>query len=91
MAWNVQPDPDWDQLLKAKYSLFKVEVQAYLDNLDIATSSDISMAHIFNAIRNDSKVNENLKLWYREALYGKNKDVKVRIRNRIANFRRTLK
>ena len=88
--WQQDPD-DWDQLLKAKYNSYKVEVQAYLDSLDIATSSEISMSYIYEAIRNDDKVNGNLKLLYKEALYGKNKEVKSRIQNRIANFRRSLK
>ena len=91
MAWLFEDKPDWEQLLKAKYSSYKVEVQAYLDSLDIATSSDISIAYIYEAIRNDGKVNGNLKLLYKEALYGTNKDVNSRIRNRIANFRRSLK
>ena len=83
--------PDWDKILRAKYNSYKVEVQAYLYSLDIATSSDISIVYIYEAIRNDQKVHENLKLLYKEALYGSNKDVKSRIRNRIANFRRSLK
>ena len=83
-------EPDWDALLKAKYSSFKVEVQAYLDSLDISTSTKISIEKIYHAIRNDEKVNSNLKLLYREACFGSNKDVKTRIKNRISNFRRSL-
>ena len=81
MAWLFEPKPYWDKLLKAKYISYKVEVQAYLDSLEIATSSDISMAHIYESICSDSKVHPNLKLLYKEALHGTNKDVKSRIRN----------
>ena len=91
MAWADDSEPDWEKLLKAKYNSYKVEVQAYLDSLDIATSSDISIAHIYQAIRNEQKVNPKLKMLYRDALYGSNKDVKTRIRNWVANFCRSLK
>ena len=91
MAWAFEPEPDWEKLLKAKYNSYKVEVEAYLDSLDIATSSDISIAHIYQAIRHDEKVNPKLKMLYKEALYSSNKDVKARIRNQIANFCRSLK
>ena len=91
MAWSFESEPDWEALLKPKYNSFKVEVEAYLDSIEIATSTEISMANIYKAIKDDPKVNPDLKLLYKEALFGKNKDVKARIKNRIANFRRGLK
>ena len=91
MAWSLDRTTDWEELLKAKYASFKVEVEAYLDSLDIATSTEISMAKIYEVISVDDQVNPNLKKLYKEALFRKNKDVKARIKNRIANFRRSLK
>ena len=78
-------------LLKGKYPSYKIEIDTYLDSLDIATSSDISAAKIYDAIRDLAEVNKNLKKLYREALFGSNKDVKARIKSRISNFRRNFR
>ena len=88
---SLSQDLDWEPLLKAKYPSYTVEVEAFLASLDIATSSEISMEKIYEAIREDSKVDENLKCLYMEAIFGSNKDVRNRIKNRIANFRRRLR
>ena len=69
MASNV----DWADLLDKKYNSYKVEVSAYLDSLDVSNSSDISMQFIYERIRNAPKVPENLKLLYKEAIYGTEK------------------
>ena len=82
---------EWEALLKAKYPSYTAEVEAFLESLDIATSSKISMEKIYEAIREDPKVDENLKNLYMEAIFGSNKDVRARIKNRIANFRRRLR
>ena len=76
---------------KKNYNSYTVEVEAFLENANVSKSTDISIQNIYQAIRNDDKVNSNLKLLYHETIYGKNKDVKSRIRNRIANFQRTLR
>ena len=82
---------DWSSLLEKKYSSYKVEVNAFLDSLDIANSIEISIQHIYEAIKGDCKVNENLKALYCEAINGTNKEVKNRIRNRVSNFKWALK
>ena len=82
---------DWSSLLEKKYSSYKVEVNAFLDSLDIANSIEISIQHIYEAIKGDSKVHENLKALYCEAINGTNREVKNRIRNRVSNFKRALK
>ena len=84
-------EPDLEALWKQKYNSYKVEVEAYLNSLVVATSSDISMLHIYEAIAEDDKVNSYLKSLYKEACFGNNKDVKSRIRNRISNFWRSLR
>ena len=68
-----------------------MEVEAYLDSLDVATSSDISISKIYEAISHVEDINPNLKALYQEACFGTNKDVKSRMRNRISNFRRSLR
>ena len=82
---------DWDVVLKGKYISFNVEIEAYLDSVDIATSTQISASKIYDAIKDDESVHPNLKLIYKEYLFGTNKEVRARIKNRITNFRRTLK
>ena len=49
------------------------------------------MVQIYKAIVGNDKVSQTLKMLYHEAIYGSNKDVKSRIHNRVANFRRSLK
>ena len=82
---------DWDTILKGKYCLYKVEIDAYLESLEIATSTEISAAKIHYAICDDKNVNENLRLLYKEAVFGTNKEMKARIKSRIANFKQSLK
>ena len=82
---------DWKLLLKAKYSSYKVEVQTYLDTLEIVTSSMISASKIYDAIKDVSDINENLKKLYKEALFGNDTEVRARIKNRITNFQRNMK
>ena len=82
---------DWEKILDGRYPSYKVEVVAYLASLDIATSTDVSMQVIYDAIKNDLQVCENLKLLYKEALFGTEKSVRLRIKNRIGNFRRGLR
>ena len=84
-------DIDWDVVLKGKYVSYNIEIDAYLESLEIATSTDISMQKIYFAIRDSPVVHENLKALYREALFGKNKEVKARIKNRISNLRRNYR
>ena len=82
---------NWDEILEGKYPSFRIEVETFLDTQHISKSTDVSMIKIYQAIVNDGNVDEILKMLYHEAIYGTNKDVKSRIRNRIANFRRSLK
>ena len=82
---------NWDELLEKKYPSYTVEVQAFLDTCDISRSTDVSIVNIYKKIQNDSQVNSDLKILYHECIHGTNKDVKLRIRNRIANFRWSLR
>ena len=81
----------WTALLEKKYPSYKIEVDAFLNSLDISNSVEISAQFIYNVIRYDPLVNEDLKILYKEALFGENKEVKSRIKNRVSNFKRGLK
>ena len=82
---------DWKSILREKFPSYKIEVEAFLDSLEVATSSEISASKVYEAIRNKSEVNATLKSIYHEALYGTNKLAKARIKNRMGNFKRNLK
>ena len=86
MAENI----NWAALLDARYASYNVEVTAYLDSLDISSSSEVSIEKIYQAIKDDTEVDSNLKLLYKEAAFGTDKGVKKRMKNRVSNFRRTL-
>ena len=87
MASNI----DWSKLLDKKYNSFNVEVEAFLDSFHVANSSEISMAFIYEKIRNDRQILPDLIALYREAAHGTDKAVKLRIKNRLASFKRNLK
>ena len=80
---------EWKKLLDARYPSYKVEVRAFLDSLDVSNSNEISAEKV-DAIKFDEDVDDNLKLLYSEAIYGSDKEVKARIKNRMANFKRGL-
>ena len=82
---------DWGPLLVKKYVSFNVEVEAFLESLDVSNSTDISMAFIYDRIKNDEHVSPDLIKLYKEAVYGTEKVVKLRIKNRLTNFKRNLK
>ena len=82
---------DWSALLEARYPSYKVEVDAFLESLSVSNSNEITIAKVFEAIRYDDKIDDNLKLLYGEAVFGSDKQVKLRIKNRISNFRRGLR
>ena len=87
MASNV----DWEEILRDRYATFKVEEQAFLDSLKICNSTEISTERIYDAIKGDPDVPANLKLMYREAVFGTNQQVKNRIKNRLGNIRRHVR
>ena len=87
MATNV----NFEELLEKKYPSYTVEVNAFLNSLDVASSTEVSIDQIYQAISNDKNIDSNLKLLYHEAVYGTDKNVKKRITNRVVHFRRTLR
>ena len=82
---------NWEELLQRKYPLYRIEVKAFLDNVHISNSNDVSMQKIYAVIQNDQQVDADLKMLYHEAIHGSNKDVKARIHSHITNFRRGLR
>ena len=82
---------NFEQLLEKKYPSFTVEVNAFLDSCSVSCSSDVAMNIIYQRIRRDDKVDGDLKALYHEAIFGNDRNVRSRIRNRITHFRRTLR
>ena len=82
---------NWKELIRARYPSYKVEVNAFLESLEVSSSSDISIEKVYEAIKDDPQVNSNLILLYWEAAFGSNKDVKVHMKSRMSNFKRGLK
>ena len=82
---------NWQELLDKKYQSYTVEVEAFLESAHVSKSTEILIQKIYEAIRNDVNVDNSLKMLYHGTIYGTNKDVKSRIRNRVAHFRRTLR
>ena len=87
MASNI----DWALVLRDRFATFKVEENAFVESLKICNSTEVAIERIYEAIKEDDAVPRNLKLMYREAIFGDNEKVKGRIRNRISNIRRHLK
>ena len=84
MACNI----DWSELLKDRFPMFKVEEVAFVESLKIANSNEVAAEGIYEAIKQQDDIPQNLKLLYKEAIYGSNEKVKGRIRGRISNMHR---
>ena len=82
---------DWDEIMRDRYATFKLEEQGFIESLEICNSTEISAEKIYYTIREADDIPENLKMMYREAVFGTNKAVKRRIKNRIGNMRRNLR
>ena len=81
---------NWKEILDGRYPSYKVEVNGFIESVDISSSTEVSIDHIYDAIKSDPNVCNNLKLLYHEAVYGSNKEVKKRIKSHVSNFRRAL-
>ena len=81
---------DWSELLDQRYPSYKVEVNAFLESLKVSSSPEISIEKVYHAIKDDLAINDNLKVLYHEAVFGSNKEVKLRLRNCMSNFKRAL-
>ena len=82
---------DWEEILKDRYAIFKLEEQGFKESIDICNSTDVSAEKIYYTIMDSDEIPDNLKKLYREAVFGFNKKVKKRIKDRIANMRRNHK
>ena len=65
-------------------------MEAFLEGLDVSNSNEILVEIIFEAIRCNDTIPENLKLLYGEAANGTDREVKARMKGRVANFKRGL-
>ena len=82
---------DWEDVMRERYATFKLEEEGFLASLEICNSTDVSAEKIYYTIREADDIPENLKLMYREAVFGFNTKVRNRIKNRIGNMRRNMK
>ena len=82
---------DWTEILEGRYPSYTVEANAFLDSAEVLSSPEISAQMVYQSIKSDANVCDNLKLIYHEAIFGNNKKVKKRIYNRMSHFRRTLR
>ena len=81
----------WQHLLNDRYPTYQIEKKAFVDSLKVCNSMDVSAEKIYDAIKDDVDVPNNLKALYHEAVFGTDKDVKSRIKSRIANIRRNAR
>ena len=82
---------DCTTILEGRYPSYTIEVNTFIESADVSSSPEISAQMVYEAIKSDGKVCDNLKLLYHEAIFGSNKKVKKRIYNRMSHFRRTLR
>ena len=82
---------NWSEILKDRFPTYKIEEDTFIECLDIASSMEVYIEKIYEAVKDDQNVHPNLIAMYHEASVGGNKDVVKRIRNRISNIRRNCK
>ena len=87
MANNI----DWLEVMRDRYPTFKLEEQGFKESLEICNSTEVAAVKIYYTIRDAGDIPENLKLMYKEAIFGFNAKVKKRIKSRIGNMRRNYK
>ena len=82
---------NWSEILDERFPSYKAEVNTFLDTLHISKSTDVSIEKIYGQIRDDPDIPQKLKMLYKECIHGSDKNVKLRIRNRVGNFKRGLR
>ena len=88
---KIMASTNWSEILEQHFPPYKVEVTASLDTVHISNSTDISIEKIYEIIKENDEVPEDLKLLYHESVHGTDKNVKLRMRNHIGNFKRGLR
>ena len=86
MATSQEKTKKWE-----KFPILVVEDSLFLDTILTSNCADVFAKHIYDVIKDDDEVAENLKNIYREGLYGKDKNIKRRLHNRIYAMRRNNK
>ena len=81
-------DSYWQHLLKDRYPTYKVEERAFAESLKLCNSVEVSAEKIYDAIKDEPDVPNNLKALYHKAVFGTDKDIKSCIKGRIGNIRR---
>ena len=82
---------DWEEVMHDRYVTFKLEKQGFRESLEICNSTEVSAEKIYYTIKDAPDFPENLKMMYREAVFGFNEKVQNRMKHRISNIRRNYK
>ena len=77
--------------MRDRYVTFKLEEEGFAQSLEICNSTEVAAEKIYYTIRDSDEIPENLKMMYKEAVFGYNEKVRNRIKNRIGNMRRNNK
>ena len=78
---------DWEEILRDRYPIFKLEEQGFVESLEICNSTDVSAEKIYYTICDSDEIPEHPKMMYREGVFGHNEKVRSRIKNHISNIR----
>ena len=82
---------NWTEIQDQRYPSYKVEVNAFLESLEVSSSPEISIEKVYHTIKDDPDINGNLVALYHEAAFRSNKDVKLHMKNCMSNFKRALR
>ena len=81
-----------DEICAATYKASTVEIEAlrkaYYQN---KTDNEYLMKEVFKVIEYDDTVAEGLKIMFREAIFGDNKYVRKRVKDRVSKMKSAFK
>ena len=83
--------PNWGELLEKRFPSYKAEVTAFLDTLHISKSTDVSIEKIYEVIKDNCDIPDDLKALYNECINGTDKAVKLCMKSRVGNFKHGLR
>ena len=72
----------WDKILQSKFKAYDIEKLIYAENRNKANTPEMYAKFICDSLR-EGDVPENLKKLYKEAVYGTDPKVKLRIKKRV--------
>ena len=76
---------------RGKCPLLEIEERMYLDNILTANGADTIAKRIYEVIKDADGISADLKALYRDGLYGRNKNDRRRLLNRMYAIKRINK